>query len=242
MQTIGLRPLLREDPELAYAVPDQTRADAGPRVLVEMLELDRQSPAPDLEVAARRSGLGLLVLAGLLLRRVEVMSKLSYELLGPGDLVPAKDEEPEADLLPFEVSWKALDDVRLAVLDDAFVDRAAPWPWLSNAIVTRGLRRASSVTLERALTQHRVDVRIDLLLWHLAGRWGKVVGDGLIRLPLRVTHEIIAHVAGCSRPTATSTLGRLAELHLIQAETRGWLIQGSLQSHLVRLGAGDPRR
>ena len=239
IRTIGLRPLLSEDRELAYAVPDHTRERAAPRVLTRVVELERLSHGFTLGGPSSDAGLGLLVLRGVLLRRVELMRKLSYELLGPGDLIPGKDDS-EAEVLPYEISWRALDDVRIAILDDAFLERAAPWPRLSNAIACRGLRRAGAVSLERALTQHRVDVRIDLLLWHFAGRWGKVVGDGLVRLALPVTHEILAHVAGCSRPTATSALGRLSELRLIQAETRGWLLQGSMQSHLIRLGAVRP--
>jgi CRP-like cAMP-binding protein len=234
VESVGLRPLLSEDLELADAIPAVTRAAARPRVLAEVVELCRRSSGPDLAVPDA-AGLGLLVLRGLLLQRLELVRKLSYELLGPGDLIPCGDEHDEPELLPHEVSWRALDDVRMAVLDEAFLLRAAPWPRLSNAIAARGLRRASSVSLERALTQHRVDVRVDLLLWHLAGRWGKVVGDGLIRLSLPVTHEVLAHLAGCSRPTATWALSRLTGLHLIQREKGGWLIQGSLQWHLSRL-------
>ena len=238
LESLGLRPLLMEDLELADAVPASVRSAAAPRVLVEVVELGRRSDGAELALAP---GLGLLVLRGLLLRRVELMTKLSYELLGAGDLVPYTRGESEAELLPHEVTWRALDDIRMAVLDEQFLKRAAPWPRLSQAIAARGLRHATAVSLERALTQHRVDIRIDLLLWHLAGRWGKVVGDGLIHLRLPLTHEIVAHLAGCSRPTATWALRRLADLRLIQRERGGWLIQGSLQRHLLRLRESEPR-
>jgi CRP-like cAMP-binding protein len=235
MESVGLRPLLREDPDLADTIPQPIRAAAGPRVLIQVVEIGRRSSGSELGPPTA-AGLGLLMLRGLLLRRIEVMSKLSYELLGPGDLITRLTSELETEvLLPHAVSWRALDDVRIAVLDDAFLERVAPWPRLSHAITTRGLRRADSVSLERALAQLRVDVRMDLLLWHLASRWGKVIGDGLIRLTLPVTHEILAHIAGCSRPTATWALSRLAELRLIEREAGAWLIQGSLQRHLVRL-------
>ena len=236
MESVGLRPLLAEDPDLADAVPPQVRNAAGPRVLIDVVEIGRRSSGSELGTPTGETGLGLLVLRGLLLRRVEVMSKLSYELLGPGDLITRLAAQVETELLlPHAVSWRALDDIRIAVLDDAFLERAAPWPRLSYAITTRGLRRADSVSLERALAQLRVDVRMDLLLWHLASRWGKVIGDGLIRLTLPVTHEILAHIAGCSRPTATWALSRLTELRLIDREAGDWLLQGSLQRHLIRL-------
>jgi hypothetical protein len=68
-----------------------------------------------------------------------------------------------------------------------------------------------------------------------------VIGDGLIRLSLPLTHEIVAHIAGCSRPTATWALSRLTDLHLIQPENRGWLVQGSVQAfRRDRDGAAGP--
>jgi hypothetical protein len=70
--------------------------------------MGRRSAGSEL-VAPAEGGLGLQVLRGLLLRRIEVASKLSYELLGPGDAIAPKDTA--ADLVPHTVSWRA----RLAV-------------------------------------------------------------------------------------------------------------------------------
>jgi CRP-like cAMP-binding protein len=126
------------------------------------------------------------------------------------------------------------------LLDGSFSERIARWPRLTSAISTRGLSRTSSISLERALTQHRADIRVDLLLWYLAGRWGKVIGDGLIRIELPLTHEIIGHVAGCSRQTASWALSRLIERRLIRRENGRWLLQGPLKNHLMRLDPASP--
>jgi CRP-like cAMP-binding protein len=230
----GLRHVLDEDVELLDVVPPEQHSLARKQALAEVMSVWRRASGAGL-VERAGEGLGPLLLSGLLLRRVELLGKTSYELLGPGDLIPRDGEDPNAVFLPHAVTWRALDDTRVAVLDDDFTARISRWPRLFTAIAARGLSRAGSFSLERALTQHRADIRIDLLLWYFAGRWGKVIGDGLIRISLPVTHEILAHVAGCSRQTTTLALSRLAELRLIQPEAGGWLVHGSLKSHLARL-------
>jgi CRP/FNR family transcriptional regulator, cyclic AMP receptor protein len=232
--------VLDEDLELLEVVPVGDRAAARAEAVAEVVDLWRRWSGPQLVEGQARDGLGLLLLGGLLLRRVDLVGKTSYELLGPGDLIPLNGADPNAAFLPERVTWRALDDARLALLDGSFSDRIARWPRLTNAISARGLSRMSSISLERALTQHRADIRIDLLLWYLAGRWGKVIGDGLIRLELPLTHEIIGHVAGCSRQTASWALSRLVHRRLIRRENGRWLLQGSLKNHLMRLEAASP--
>jgi CRP/FNR family transcriptional regulator, cyclic AMP receptor protein len=231
-----LQRVLDEDLELLDVVPVRDRHVARTEALAEVVELWQRWSGPRLVDNQPEDGLGLLLLGGLLLRRVDLVGKTSYELLGPGDLIPVNGTDPNGAFLPHQVTWRALDDARLALLDGSFSDRIARWPQLSNAISARGLSRMSSISLERALTQHRADVRIDLLLWYLAGRWGKVIGDGLIRIELPLTHEIIGHVAGCSRQTASWALSRLAKLRLTRRENGRWLLHGSLKYHLSLLG------
>ena len=51
----------------------------------------------------------------------------------------------------------------------------------------------------------RVDLRLLMLMWHLADRWGRVTPQG-IRIPLRLTHELLADLVASRRPSVTSAL------------------------------------
>ena len=60
-----------------------------------------------------------------------------------------------------------------------------------------------------AIAHHaRVDKRLELLLWHLADRWGRVTPNG-VALPLRLTHELLADLVAAQRPSVTLSLQHL---------------------------------
>ncbi len=61
--------------------------------------------------------------------------------------------------------------------------------------------------------QARVDVRLHMLLWHLASRWGRVGNEG-VSLPLRLTHAVLSELVAARRPTVTSALTQLAKREL----------------------------
>ena len=44
-----------------------------------------------------------------------------------------------------------------------------------------------------------------MLMWHLADRWGRVTPDG-IRIPLRLTHQLLADLVASRRPSVTAGL------------------------------------
>jgi CRP-like cAMP-binding protein len=71
--------------------------------------------------------------------------------------------------------------------------------------------------------QARVDVRLHLLFWHLAGRWGRVRSDGIV-VPLRLTHTVLADLVAARRPTVTSALSDLSRRGLVRAVSEGWLL------------------
>ena len=79
--------------------------------------------------------------------------------------------------------WHVLMPGRVAVLDAGFAERIRPWPQILLALLRRAGKRASDLDVQRAIaSQPRLEVRLALLLWHLAARWGKVEPGG-IRLP-----------------------------------------------------------
>jgi CRP-like cAMP-binding protein len=73
--------------------------------------------------------------------------------------------------------------------------------------------------------QARVDVRLHMLFWHLASRFGRVRGDGVI-VPLRLTHALLAELVAARRPTVTSALSALAREGRVRSLDDGWLLCG----------------
>ena len=160
---------LQEDAELAEAV-DAPGGRRPPR---------RWSPASSNSRRARGReplpavmGSALLVLQGLLVLRVGVAGRHSAELLGEGDVLRRPDSDWATQLTPTH-SWLVLEPTRLAVLDSQFVNRLTGFPQLAGALFGRASLRSRQLAVNMAIVhQARVDVRLHMLLWHLAGRSG----------------------------------------------------------------------
>ena len=100
---------------------------------------------------------------------------------------------------------------RLAVLDPRWTARAAAWPQLGAELAGRALERSLRLVIGMAIAQQpRLDVRLWMLFWELADRYGKVHPDG-IHLDLPLTHEVLSHLAGARRPSVSGALTRLAD-------------------------------
>ena len=218
--------LLDVDPDLAIGVPPQEAEVARSRAVAAVAELEPPGWDPAQLVQRSEPGwLGLYVLDGLLLRRVEVGKRSACELFGPTDLIRPWDSDGEYDPLPISVSWLVLKRTRLAVLDTAFVLRIARWPTITSRIVSRVAQRARYLTLTQAVTHlPRAYVRLLILFWLLAERWGKVSTEGVyVTLPL--THEVLAMLIGAHRPTVTIALQRLTRAgFLIRERSDRWLL------------------
>jgi CRP-like cAMP-binding protein len=119
-----------------------------------------------------------------------------------------------------------LEPVRLAVLDSQFVNRLTGYPKLAGALFGRAALRSRQLAVNMAIVhQARVDVRLHMLLWHLAGRWGWVRSDGIV-VSLRLTHSILAELVAARRPTVTSALSELGRNGLVRSVPEGWLLCG----------------
>ena len=189
--------LLDADPDLAIGVPPDEAQLARSRAVAAVIELEPPSwdTAP-LGARAQAGWLGLFVLDGLLLRRVVVGKRPACELFGPTDLIRPWDTDGEDDPLPISIDWLVLKRTRLAVLDTAFVLRIARWPTITSRLVSRVAERARYLTLTQAVTHlPRAYVRLLILFWLLAERWGRVGTEGVyVTLPL--THEVLAMLIG----------------------------------------------
>ncbi len=182
-----------------------------------------------------RDGIGLLVLEGLLVRRVGVDGRFGAELLGDGDLLRPWQGEDAQPTLPRTTGWRVLEPTRMAVLDSRAAQRLADYPQLTGRIIARALERSRNLAVNMAIVHHpRVDVRLHMLFWHLADRWGRVRTDGII-LPLRLTHSVLADLVAARRPTVSTTLSELAKRDLVRAVTDGWLLLGEPPRELLEL-------
>ena len=116
-----------------------------------------------------------------------------------------------------------------------------PWPQLSQTLLRRAERRADDLDILRAIScQPRLEVRLVLLLWHLAARWGRVEPSG-VRVCLPLTHRVLGRLVAAERPSVTHALARLARTGLVTGSTGDWHLQGTPQQHLAALVVGGPR-
>jgi CRP/FNR family cyclic AMP-dependent transcriptional regulator len=222
--TAGVCNPLLEDTELAEGLPEPRRDDVARACTVRELRLS----AGDWSVngVATLGGMGLLVMQGILLRRVGIDGRFGAELLARGDLLRPWQEEQETLTLPLSSSWVIQEPTRLAVLDDRFARLLGRYPELANRLVGRALRRSRHLAVNMAIVhQARVDVRLHMLFWHLAGRFGRVRGDGVV-VPLRLTHAVLAELVAARRQTVTSALSALAREGRLRPLDNAWLLSG----------------
>ena len=236
--------VLSEDPDLAEFVDPRHRARAEANCVARTIRMPRgrwNVPGPE----GLQAGIGLLVLEGLLLRQVGVDGRFGAELLGVGDLLRPWQRDDTRATLALTTGWKVLEPVRLAILDEAVARRFADYPSLTGGLVDRALERSRNLTINMAIVhQARVNVRLRMLFWHLAERWGRVRAEG-VSLPLALTHTVLADLVAARRPTVTTALTELSRQGLVFPAGGGWLLSGEPPGELLELqepgGSAPPR-
>jgi hypothetical protein len=232
-----VRCLLDLDVDLADELEPEIRRPARAAATAMTFELGTGRIALDHWLAAVASGPGLLLLDGVLALTVRVDERVTAELVGAGDLLQPVWGSGADELLSCEMSWRALMPVRFALLDGAFAKRVRFWPQIGQGLLRRAGRRVINLNVQRAIAaQPRLEVRLALLLWHLAGRWGKVERGG-IRLPLPLTHQLLGQLVGAERPSVSHALGRLAHNGLVTGQGDEWHLHGSLEDQLPAMMA-----
>jgi len=225
--------VLSEDPDLAELIDPEQRVRAVEQCVARTARIPRgRWTTPSAE---GRDGIGLLVLEGLLLRRVGIDGRFGAELLGVGDQLRPWHGEDDRRTLALTTGWRVLEPVRLALLDAAVARRFAAYPELTGRLVDRALERSRNLAINMAIVhQARVNVRLQMLFWHLADRWGRVRSAGVL-LPLSLTHTVLADLVAARRPTVTSALGELDRQGLVLPDEDGWLLCGEPPGELLEL-------
>ncbi len=225
--------VLHEDPDLAEAVPNDRRDQAIDELSAREMRLAVGAWSGD--APAADGGIGLLVLKGMMVRRVGLEGRYGAELLGECDILRPWQGEDGSPILPTTIGWSVIAPTRLAVLDLRFARLLVRYPELVGRLVGRALGRSRNLTVNMAIVhQARVDVRLHMLLWHLAARWGRVRSDGTM-LPIRLTHTVLADLVAARRPTVTSALSELTRQGHLRLVDDGWLLAGEPPGELLDL-------
>ena len=228
--------VLLEDPELAGRLSGE-RLLAAVRDGVARVVRVRVGGWSPKGVGDGGRGLGLLILDGLIVRRVGVGGRFGAELLGDGDLLRPWQREDAGTTLPRTGRWRALRPCRIAVLDGEFAARMGHYPEVVSALLARAVRRSRHTVVAMAIVhQPRVDVRLRMLFWELADRWGTVRVDG-VHVPVELTHDVLADLVAARRPTVSKALGELAGCSAVLWTGEHWLLSGGPPEELDAVGS-----
>jgi hypothetical protein len=210
--------------------------EARRHLTAPMLRISRGGwGVPEILRERQERWLGLLVVDGLMIRTVRVSELECCELLGPGDVIRPWDGDDRLASLASGAAWCALEQTDVAVLDDTFTRLACRWPEVLSELMERALRRSHSLTVQQAISQARhADVRLMALFWHLADRWGRMTGEGVV-VDLELTHRLLSRLTSLRRPTVSVTLKELRESgELTRLSRSSWLLRGARPSERQR--------
>jgi hypothetical protein len=169
----------------------------------------------------------VLILDGVIAGDTPLEDVVSTELLGPGDVLRPWADDAAEHLLPDRTEWSVLADASVAVLDSRLGGALSAYPEVYAALMQRVEQRARRLARTQAIAQlYRVDRRLLLMLWHLAERWGRVTGEGLV-VPLDISHRLLGQLVGARRPTVSTALGQLAREGALHRRRDGaWVLHG----------------
>lgn len=223
--------LLELDPDLAGG--EDVSEGCAERLTVPVYPVPA-GPVEGMSRLAHDAALGVLVVEGIFAREVVADGCAGVELFGAGNLITAIGADSLIGV-PHSVSWSALGDGAVAVLDTEARAIAVTLPGMTAELLRRSGERADAEALLFAVSHRtRVEDRVIGALRLLAGRWGHVHADG-VHLQIPLTHELLARLVGSRRPSVTSAIQRLVESGRVARAERGYYVL-----HEVDVGAGDP--
>jgi CRP/FNR family transcriptional regulator, cyclic AMP receptor protein len=239
----GVIPLLDADRSLASVLTEEERAVARRYALASVVEVARGKYDPK-ELFDGDGLLGLLMVKGLIVREVSVADRHCGELVGPGAVLRPWDDFGHTAPLPFEVSWRVIQDAQLALLDRRFLATIVHWPALIESFTARATESAHTLAFNVAIHCLRhVHLRLLVLLWNLADRFGRVGPEGT-QFPLPLSHSDLAELVGAARPSVSVALKQLADDGLVwRNDTDGtWMLSREPPGELrdMRERRGNP--
>jgi CRP/FNR family transcriptional regulator, cyclic AMP receptor protein len=233
--------ILAEDRDLTDGLTGRRLEAAVEECVAATCECRTGPWKPPETVGDMRFGIGLLILDGLVVRSVGVAGRYGAELLGDGDLLNPYHREDMGTSLPVTGKWRVLRTSRFGILDSDFVIRASRYPEVVSALLLRALRRSRHIAANMAIIQQpRIDLRLNMLFWEFADRWGTVRQDG-VHVPLHLTHAMLAELVAARRPTVTKALGELGQRSAVIWTGSDWLLPGEPPTELEDVRAPTMR-
>jgi len=226
--------VLEADPDLGSVVDKVQWQLAVAASLAPAFQLERGpwrfAPSPD------AGAFGALLLEGLIVIRVNVETRAHIELLGPGDVIGPWVGSGQELTLPSVPTTTVVSDARVALLDRRFAIRTARWPEIHAALMHRLIVRARRLSLQSAINAlSRIEERLEVTLWELAYRFGRVTPDGIV-LDLPLTHAQMAEMVAAQRPSVSTAFTRLQDHgRIVHAARHRWLLLGEPPSTLSSL-------
>lgn len=226
--------LLDEDPNLARELDAFSASIARAAVLVRV-ETVQQGGWHPVRLA---EAFAILILDGFVLRSVDLGGPGCTELLGRGDLLDPWSRLEGEPTVPLRLEWHVLEPARLAHLDGTVAAAMARWPSLGGRVMDRALGQAHVLATHLAIASlPGLELRLYVLLWHLADRFGRVERHGTT-VPIRLTHETLARLVAARRPSVTTALTHLRKRELVVSRADGsWLVRGDPQLEIARMRA-----
>jgi CRP/FNR family cyclic AMP-dependent transcriptional regulator len=229
------------DPDLLEGLEPEIAVHLRMRLVARRAWAEPGPWRPEFALEDTVGHLGLLLIDGLLVRTVCLGGRECSEVVGPGDLVRPWDGDEVVASVDSYSEWRVLAPTTFAVLDRAFAARASRFPTITAQLLGRSTRRCRTLVYQATIAHVRhAGTRVLLALWHLADRWGTVTAQG-VRVPVPLTHQLLAQITCLQRPTVSAAVGHLTQGGEIERSADGgWLLHGEpprLTAHTRELAA-----
>lgn len=228
------------DPDLGWGISGEDWPTARSVCRGEVVRVpSRRWVVPD-GADERQELVGLVIVTGLVCRELALRDRHMLELLGPGDVVQLP-VDCAADRVGSDIQLTVALDSELIALGRAFIGAAARWPCLLANLHDRLETQRANLAVQ-GLIGHlpRAEHRLLLILRHLADRWGYVTGDGTV-LPLPLSHDLLAQLAGARRPTITLAVGALEDAGaLARTDDGSWLLTPAADQRIHAISTTSP--
>lgn len=188
------------------------------------------SPRPE------RGGFGALILEGMILIRIDAGGRSHIEMLGEGDVVSPWVGNGRDLSSPSALTASVVSQARVALLDRRFAVRTARWPEIHAALIQRCIERSRRLSLQSAINAlPRIQERVEVTLWALADRFGRVTPDGIV-VELPISHLQLADIVAAQRPSVSTAVARLEDHgRLERVARRTWLLRAPAPEMLTSL-------
>jgi CRP-like cAMP-binding protein len=219
--------VLEVDPDLGAGIDPEEWEAAVARSIAPEFAFDRGPwrffPPPE------RGGFGALILEGMIVIRIDAGNRSHIEMLGPGDVISPWAGTGAELSAPSLVTASVVSRARVALLERRFALRTARWPEIHAGLIGRCIERARRLSLQSAINAlPRIEERVEVTLWELAFRFGRVTPDGIV-VELPISHSQLADIVAAQRPSVSTAVVRL--------EDHGRIVRTARRTLLLR---GDP--